>query len=205
MMHRFSCIAIIAVFVLVATSSGFAEPLKGRLASTVLAGFVVPADSEFQGPPKSVASTDAAFGIGGGFLYGIDSRVALEFLVSHTEFDGDVAGSHFGSFDINYYAIGAQYRFASPQPRLVPYLGGGIDIISSDFTRPNGIKADVDTVPGFHLAAGADYFLTKQLALVGEARIIVAPDADITIGGTKIGTLDPMNISMGFGARFFFN
>jgi outer membrane protein len=67
------------------------------------------------------------------------------------------------------------------------------------------LKGDVDTVVGVHLAGGVDYFLMKQLAFTSQLKAVIAPDADITASGAKIGNFDPMSISMTFGVRYFFN
>ena len=55
------------------------------------------------------------------------------------------------------------------------------------------------------ISGGADYFVIKQLALTGEAKILLAPDADLRVGGTKVGNFDPSSFSMTFGVRYFFN
>lgn len=183
-------------------TAAMAENIKGRFGVTGRIGFLVPADSEASG---RVIGTDAGFVGGGGFIYGIDKNIAAELDITHTGFDGDIGGVRQGSFDTTNISIGVQYRFSDPLPRLTPFAGGGLDILINDFTSVSGLKGEVDTVAGVHLSGGADYFVMKQLALTGEAKIILAPDADISFGGVKSGQFDPMSFSMTVGARYFFN
>lgn len=187
------------------STAAMADSIKGRFGVTGLIGFQVPADSEQEAAVKRNVDTDTGFAIGGGILYGVEKNLALEFQISHTDFDGSVAGFRQGNFDTNTYSFGIQYRFESPQPRLTPFIGTGFDIFSTDLTMINGTKADVDNSYGIHLSGGLDYFVTKQVALTSELRMTIAPDSDIKIGGVKWGNYDPMSVSMGFGARFFFN
>lgn len=186
------------------TTAAMADSIKGRLGVTGRVGFLVPADSEASGPARTIG-TDVGFVGGGGFIYGIDKNIAAELDITHTGFDGDIGGVRQGSFDTTNISLGVQYRFSDPLPRLTPYAGGGLDILISDFTSVSGLKGNVDTVAGVHLSGGADYFVMKQLALTGEAKIVVAPNADITFGGVREGHFDPMNFSMTVGARYFFN
>lgn len=197
--------AAIALMCLTTGVAMAADGGKGKIAVTGMLGFVAPADSEKSGSPRLVIDTDTGFGVGGGLLVLLERNIALEFTVNHTGYDGSVGGQAVGSFDVNYYTIGGQYRFASVQQRFTPYAGAGLTFISTDFTRNDGVKADVDTVVGLTLSAGLEYPVTRQLALVAESRFLLAPDADMKVGGTGYGSFDPMNFSMGFGARFFFN
>jgi outer membrane protein len=64
---------------------------------------------------------------------------------------------------------------------------------------------DVDNVVGVHLCGGIDYFILKQVAVGGEFRGVIAPSADITAGGVKTGSYDPISIAVTFSARYFFN
>jgi len=198
-----SIIGFVAVLTLLA-GNAFADSIAGKFGVNGRIGFLVPADSEAFGPARNIG-TDVGFVGGGGFIYGINKNIAAELDITHTSFDGDIGGANFGSFDTTNISFGAQYRFNDPVPHLTPYAGGGLDIMLSDFTSAGGFKGDVDTVAGVHLKGGADYFVMKQLALNTELKMILAPDADISIGGSKIGNFDPMSFSMTFGVRYFFN
>lgn len=208
-MNKKLLVACILLVSALSSGTALADSIKGRLAVTGLIGFQVPADSEIvSGPPVGLRKnldTDTGFAIGGGLLYGLEKNIALEFQVAHTDFDALVAGFKQGNIDTNTYSLGIQYRFDTQQQRLTPYIGAGFDIFSTDMTRIDGVKADVDTSFGVHISGGLDYFVTKQVALTGELRMTVAPDSDIKFGGIKWGSYDPMGVSMGFGARFFFN
>ncbi|HEY6871372.1 MAG TPA: outer membrane beta-barrel protein [Geobacteraceae bacterium] len=193
-----------ALLTLAAGTAMAADSIQGRLGVTGKIGFAVPADSELNNGTK--ISTDTGFIGGGGFIYGITDNIAVEFDITHAAYGSStlVAPGFFGSSDIDTTNIsfGVQYRFLNlPVRHLVPYAGGGLDILLNDAN--NG---DVDNTVGIHLNAGADYFIQRQIALTTEIKGVIAPDADITVPGVgKVGNFDPDSFSMTFGVRYFFN
>lgn len=207
MKRSFIVYCLVLSIVLVA-GTATADNIQGRIGVTGRIGFLVPSDSEaFElFPSVQKLDTDVGFVGGGGFIYGINKNFAAELDITHTGFDADLAGLKGGDFETTNISLGAQYRFVDiPVKKLVPYVGAGLDILVNNFTFANGTNADVDTVAGVHLSGGADYFILRQLALTAELKGILAPDADINVGGGKIGNYDPTNISMTFGVRYFFN
>jgi outer membrane protein len=63
----------------------------------------------------------------------------------------------------------------------------------------------VDTTVGVHLKGGADYFVSRQVALSAEARLVLAPDTDVTDRfGARTGSFDPTSFSGTVGIRYFF-
>jgi len=178
-----------------ATGYAMADSIKGRLGVTGKVGFLFPANGDI-GFVKN--NTDAGIIGGGGFIFGIDDHFAAEVDITRSEFNSD-----FGNFGVTNVALGAQYRFMLDQPRLVPYLGGGLDLLLIDADRGRS----VDTTVGVHASAGIDYFLMKQLALTTEAKLVVAPDTDIKdpAGPSGNGNFDPTSLSATFGVRYFFN
>ena len=176
-----------------AANSAYADNIAGKLGVTGKIGVLFPADSDF-GPFNN--NTDAGIIGGGGLLYGIDKHFAAEIDVTRTSFESD-----FTDFGITNISLGAQYRFALNQPQLVPYLGAGLDILLND--ADHGLK--VDNTVGVHASAGVDYFLMKQMALTAEAKLVLAPDADINGPSGKVGNFDPNSISTTVGIRYFFN
>jgi outer membrane protein len=197
-------LGVVALVSLLA-GTAHADSIAGRFGVTGKLGFLVPADSEATfPPPKANIGTDVGFVGGGGVIYGLNKNIALELDVTHTNFDGSIGSTKLGSFETNAISLGAQYRFNDPVVHLTPYLGGGLDILLNDFTFDDGVKADVDTTVGVHVAAGADYFIMKQLALNTELKLLVAPNVDMNDRG-KFGNYDPSSFSMTFGVRYFFN
>jgi len=180
-----------------------ADSIQGRLGVTGRVGFMVPAENDVD---FNNNKTDVGFIGGGGFIYGITDHFAAEIDVTRSTF-----GSETGDFGVTNVSLGGQYRFALPHHQLVPYLGGGLDILVSDydpdtsvmFDRPS--KADVDTTVGVHASAGVDYFLLKQLALTAEAKLVVAPDTKVTDRLGNRGDFNPTNFSSTVGIRYFFN
>jgi len=194
----------LAAAVTLSASTAMAENIKGKLGVTGRIGFIVPADSDI-GPDKSKLESDAGFVGGGGFIYGIDRNIAAELEITHADFSSEThSGSFKGDFDLLSIGLGAQYRFVVNQPNLTPYAGAGLDIILSDFERSNGPgRYDVDTTVGLHVKGGVDYFLTRQVALNAEGKLVVAPETDIK--GSDNGNFDPTGFTGTVGVRFFFN
>ncbi|WP_298436960.1 outer membrane beta-barrel protein [Geobacter sp.] len=196
---------LVSLMLTLAVGSGaaLADSIKGRLGVTGRIGFLLPADSDFE---NFKLESDAGFLGGGGFIYGITDNLAAEIDVTRTEFGVNlVDGRGQGDFGITNISLGVQYRFLIPQPKLVPYAGGGLDILVSDYKRPSGVNANVDTVVGVHLSGGIDYFFMKQLALNAEVKGIIAPEADIHTPNEGSGNFDPSGIAGTVGIRFFFN
>ena len=201
-MKKYLMCACLLVMVTVGASTAMAESIAGRLGITGRVGFLIPANSDFV---DRKLETDVAFTGGGGLIYGIDRNFALELDVTRTEFSANrVSGIDEGDFGITNISFGAQYRFAEPQPKLVPYVGAGIDILLTEHTRPTGIKASVDDTVGIHLSGGVDYFFQKALAVTAELKAVLAMEADIN-ASTLTGHFDPSSLSGTFGVRYFFN
>ena len=207
-MKKMVCFACIALCLSLAANA-MADSIQGRFGVTGRIGFLVPADSEFHNSPfPRKSGTDTGFIGGGGFIYGIDKNWAVELDITHSEFRAnDAFGFEDSDFATTNISLGAQYRFINlPVKKLVPYAGAGLDILINDFSPQLGPNGDVDTVAGVHLAGGVDYFVLKQLAVTGQLKGVIAPDADINDAlGRKIGNFDPSSLSVTFGARYFFN
>lgn len=193
-------VILMACAVLTASLAGnaSADGIRGRLAVTGKIGITNPADSERNGTEgKLVVSSDAGLIGGGSLLFGIEEDVALELGVTHSTYDT----SGLGDAEVTTLSVGGQYRFPEHQ-RLVPYVGAGLDVLL------NGLSGNryVETVLGGHLAAGLDYFTTRQIAFTAEVKGLQAFSSDVReYGGGKIGEFDPSTLSLTLGARLFFN
>ena len=203
-MKRLIVLACMAAAITLTTGTAFADSIQGRVGVTGRIGFLIPADSDVD---NFKVETDAGFVGGGGIIYGIDKNFAAEIDVTRTEFGSNLTdGTNVGDFGITNVSLGAQYRFTIGQPKLVPYVGAGLDILISDFEDRFGNSRDVDTTVGLHAGGGIDYFVMKQLALTAEAKFVVAPETDIKDpSGVPRGNFDPSSFSTTFGVRFFFN
>jgi len=176
-----------------ATGAAFADNIKGRIGATGKIGFILPSDGDIN---SNKNDTDTGYIAGAGIIYGIDNNIAVEIDLTHSVFD-----SNYGDFSVTNIALGGQYRVALDQPELVPYLGAGLDLLFTD--ADHGL--DVDTTLGAHVSAGIDYFITRQLALTAEARIVVAPETDISGPSGEKGNFDPTSFASTLGFRYFFN
>jgi outer membrane protein len=192
-MKKLLVLACATATISLAAAPAIADSIGGRLGVTGKIGFTVPSDSDFNSGDNH---TDPGFIGGGGLIYGINNYIAVEIGVTHSVFDSDLG--YFGVTDI---AFGAQYRFPLNQPQLVPYLGAGLDILVSDADHGRNI----DRTVGAHAIAGVDYFIMKNVALTAEAKLLVAPNADITGTAGDQGNFDPTSISTTVGVRYFFN
>jgi outer membrane protein len=200
-MKQLISLLCLALAVTVGSGTALAENIKGRLGVTGKIGFYNPGDSDFD---NFKLETDVGFLGGGGLIFGVTDNLAAEIDVTHTEFGTElVSGQDQGDFSVTNIALGVQYRFDTPQPKLSPYAGGGIDILINDYDRPGG--ADVDPTVGVHLCGGLDYFVTKHIVLNAEIRGVAAPEADIDAPGGASGHFDPSGVAGTFGVRFFFN
>lgn len=177
-------------------ASAGAEDLKGRLAVSGKIGIINPAESEVDSPAgRLVVSTDAGLTGSLGFMFGVDSNVAVEMEVSRATFDT----SHFGEADVTTISVGAQYRFPERQ-RMVPYLGGGMDVLINDVGNRYA-----NTTVGVHLAGGIDFLLDRQAAFNIEIKGLESFTADVDGPNGQDGEFDPSNVTATVGVRFFFN
>lgn len=190
---------------ILAAGTAAAESIKGRIGVSGRLGVHVPSDTDTTLSYQEL-ETDAGFLGGGGIIFGITDSLALEVDVTHYWFDGNYAGIKVEEFSTTDISLGMQYRFSNLSlGQLVPYVGGGVDILLSDTSDLYGEEGDVDTVPGVHANGGIDYFFTKQLAATAEMKVVVAPKADIKFRGIKTGDYDPTSFSTTVGLRYFFN
>ena len=196
-MRKLVLLAACAVLTALFAGNASAEELRGRLALTARMGITNPSNSEKADPDGTlVVSTDPGFIGGGGFLFGVDDNVAVEMEVTRAAFHT----SGLGSAGVTDVEVGGQYRLPEKQ-RIIPYGGAGMDVLINDLS--NNV---VDTVVGLHLKAGADYMITRQVALNAELKGVEAMNADVRqYNGNKIGEFDPSNISFTVGVRLFFN
>lgn len=196
-MKKFVLLAACAVLTAVFAGNAVAEDLRGRLAVTGRIGVINPTDSERAGREGTlVVSTDAGIIGGGGFLFGVDENIAMALEVTRASYHT----SGFGTAGVTDISIGAQYRFPERQ-RFIPYGGAGINVLINDLS-----DRVADTVVGFHVAAGVDYMLMRQVALNAELKGVEAFSADVrAFNGYKVGEFDPSNVSLTVGARFYFN
>lgn len=200
MTNRIALLCMIALLALTCGEAA-ADSIKGRLGVTGRIGFINPSNSDLNG---FRGNSDVGFIGGGGFIYGISDDIAVDLDITHTGYRAEGASSSKNDFDTTSIAFGAQYRFLKlPIPKLVPYGGIGLDILV------NGIDSSslsVDNTVGMHIKGGVDYFVHKQLAVTGEVKGILSPDADIhDAAGRKVGNFDPTSLVVTFGVRYFFN
>lgn len=198
-MKKLIVLACLATTVSLTAGTAMADSIKGKLGVTGKVGFISPADNNAEYYDNR---TDTGFVAGGGLIYGIDDHIAVEVDLTRASF-----GSDTGDFGVTNLSFGGQYRFALSSRQLVPYVGAGLDILISDYDENGGLSSDVDTTVGVHASGGIDFFLQRNLALTGEAKLVVAPDTRITDRqtGNHAGDFDPTSFSTTVGIRYFFN
>jgi outer membrane protein len=188
---------ICAAWLAVQAGTAAAEDLRGRIAMTGRVGVINPANSERADRDGTlVVSTDAGIIGGGGFLVGVDENLAVDVEVTRSSY----TTYGLGTAGVTDLGVGLQYRFPERR-RFVPYGAAGLDVLINDLS-----DRFTDTVVGFHVAAGVDYMLLRDVALNAELKGVEAFSADVRgYNGVKVGEFDPTNVSLTFGARFFFN
>ena len=198
-MKKLIVFACLATTISMTAGQAMADSIRGKVGVTGRIGLLSPADNNAEFIDNR---TDVGFVGGAGVIFGIDDHIAAELEVSRSDFDSDT-----GNFGVTNVSFGGQYRFALQQRQLAPYVGVGLDILVSDYDQFGGAQSDVDTTVGIHVSGGVDYFLQKNLALTAEAKLVAAPDADITDrqNGNKVGNFDPSSFSTTVGLRYFFN
>jgi outer membrane protein len=202
MKKLFIVVCLVVGVVTCGTASALAENIAGKLGITGRIGFLVPAVSDRN---DFKLETDVGFVGGGGLIYGIDRHFAAEIDVTRSEFNTNlVSGPDRGDFGITDIGLGVQYRFDLQKPQWVPYVGGGLDILLTDYTTENGIHTNVDDTVGLYAKGGIDYFFMRQLAVTAEVKGVAAVEADIHGPGPISGHFDPSNFSSTFGIRYFF-
>lgn len=190
---------MIVVLPAITATVASAENLAGKLGVSGRIGFIVPADSDWEGSGPLSSST--GFIGGGGIIYGATRNVALEADITHASYDLYLEPSYRdGTADVTNISLGGQWRFATKRP-LTPYVGGGVSILITDYTY-----ADVDTTAGLYLKGGVDYFVTPRFALNAELKGVISPSADMRDHlSAQHGSFDPSSFSGLFGVRYFFN
>ncbi|MBT0663841.1 outer membrane beta-barrel protein [Geobacter pelophilus] len=201
-MRKMLALICMTAILAISTAQAEAQNIKGKVGVTARLGFLIPADSDYN---DNKLETDAGFNFGGGFIYGIDKNWAAEIDITRTEFGSNrVSGANTGDFEVTNISLGGQYRFEINHPTLTPYVGAGLDILLSDYSHPQD-SVSVDTTVGVHASGGIDYFLTRNIALNAEGKVVVAPETDINGPSGRKGNFDPSSFSGMFGVRFFFN
>ncbi len=195
-MRRIIVMTIIALALV--AGNAMAESINGRLGLTGKLGVVVPlADSTING--STFWLSDAGFAGGGGLMYGIGDYIALEADVTHVP-SLDVkmgSGTKVAEAQFTDFSLGLQFRIL-PGISLVPYIGGGADVIKGDIDG-----STLDWTYGGHVNGGIDYFVNKSIALNLECRGIFAVKSDIQQNGVTVGKFDPMSVVTTFGVRLF--
>ena len=195
-MKRSAVIAVLMVLFSMCAGSVSAEGIGKRLGLTGQVGFSIPSQSDL--------NIDSAFVGGGGLIYGFNDILAIEAHVAYAPaFDVSRGNAYLTTLHTVDTSLGLQIRNNISESDLSVYLGGGVDVLFVDADDVAGLKADVDTVVGGHVNVGADYFITKNVALNMDLRGAFFPDTDITVAGRSVATYQPISFIGLFGVRYF--
>jgi outer membrane protein W len=180
-----------------------------------LAGYAMPALSNFSSGVK----------YGGNLSLGITKNITIELkgLTFQSNVEGDPVALSKGRLSVMPIQVSIQARFPISN-RLLPYLigGGGYyvnkfildqEIIDAWDALGFNIEEKVENAIGYHLGAGIDLFLTKNVALNVDARYCMAKIkgswtlTDQIIGAETSGDLENLNLNsliFGGGLKFYF-
>lgn len=185
------------VLLLALTSNVMAASIDGRLGLTAKVGAFVPLQDDFIS-----STTDSKSGVaaGGGLIYGLGRNLAAELDITRVpSIDVEQNGLKVGDASLTDISLGLQYRF-TPDNRLVPYIGAGVDFINGDFTNEFGNGYSLDWTAGGHVNAGLDYFATRGIALTAEFRGVFAAKGDVKSTALEY---DPTGFVGTVGIRLF--
>ena len=211
-----------AVLLLLA-STAMADSIAGKVGVTARGGGSYIYNSSYftTGLHALDMKPDWGWTAGAGIMYGITDNLAVDFDAIYMQapfkaiynYNHGVPNSwNMGIGRTIDLALGAQWRFM-PQSRFVPYVGAGVDFLINNFdsssefkASPTGYFLKVDNTWGGHLSAGADYFITPNIALNAEIRGLYSTKGDMKVDGTGFvrAEYDPSNVSGFLGIRFFF-
>ena len=181
----------------------------------LLAGYDMPALSNFSGGVK----------YGGNLSLGLTENITLELkgLTFQSAVEGDPTALSKGKLSVMPIQVSIHARFPIAN-RLLPYLLGGGGYYVSKFNLDQeiidawdalgfSIEEKVENAIGFHLGAGIDLFITKNIALNIDARYCIAKIkgswtlTDQIIGAETSGDLEGLNLNsliFGGGLKFYF-
>lgn len=179
-------------------STAFAGSLNGRFGITGKGGALVPLNDDFIG---DTSKSRTGFATGGGLIFGFCRDFAAEIDVTHVpKLDVEVSGHKVYEATLTDVALGVQYRVPT-RSRMVPFFGAGVDFVRGELKYLTGTKYDLDWTVGGHIDVGADYFLTRGIALTADLRGVAAAEGDIESGDIKRGHYQPMSFIGTVGVR----
>lgn len=94
-----------------------------------------------------------------------------------------------------------QYHF-TPDSRISPYVGAGVNYTQISKVRLNGLKMENDSF-GLALQAGVDFKIDKNWSINLDVKKVQIR-SDVSLAGTKLTEVkvDPLLIGIGIGYRF---
>lgn len=190
---------------ILASGIACAESISGKFGLTGKAGVLAPLRDRFirSSAITGTAEGESSFAGGGGFIYGIGDSLALEIeALRVASLDVEIAGSKVYDASLTDLSLGLQYRF-TPNNRLVPLVGAGVDFIKGDLEATTGADYRMDWTVGGHAHVGVDYFVTPGIALALDLRGIYTARGDIKAGDVKVGKYDPLSFVGTLGVRLF--
>ncbi len=203
------------VFIISCTlTAAYAEDIAGKSGLGIGLGYISPKEGDVD--PGMIPSIN--------YTRGISSNLSIEISVGKTVLNYEIDGTiDLGEITVMPLQLTAQYRISSG--KFSPYCGAGIGYYFNDFDTSNEAVAywrvftgdsgdtfevEIDNSFGYHINAGADYFLKDNIALSLDARYLWS-EMDITIKFTNVGTpgseSDKGNLDsfvIGAGIKYFF-
>ena len=193
----FKTIFLTVAALFLAVGPALADGMDGRFGVTLKAGALVPLKDAFI---EATSETKSGLAYGGGLIYGFSRHLAGELDVTHAASLGvRQSGVKVGEVSMTDIALGLQYRL-TPDSRLVPYIGAGVDVITGELDNNNGDKFDLSWTVGGHVNVGIDYFITRGIALSADIRGVYAAKGDV--GSSRLD-YDPRCVIGTIGLRLF--
>ena len=194
---------LVMVLVTCVASVGYAQELSKRFDIGISGGGVFPKDSEI----------DTAGYIGGNIAYGVNEYIAIGGEAGYTKWKDEENSIHYG--DVTAVPLLADLYLRYPidmgEKKLVPYGVGGIGVVFWDYEessllKDNNISVNMGSKLGVKLGAGADFFLTNNIAINLEGSYLWS-DANMTVsafGTTASATIDTDSWFLTGGLKYYF-
>lgn len=191
-----------------------AQDIKGKWGVGLRAGGAFLTQDINDDVPGATFEGDTGLAVNAQAFYGLTSNLAAGVMVDWNRNDVslDVGGLEADLGTLNTVSLMPYLELRANLQRLAPYLSAGIGVNFNSFSvddavRAAGIDIDPETTFAFRVAGGADFFVTKNLALnaeLGWKRN--SGDAELTLAGVGSGdgdfNADVLSVIVGVRALF---
>lgn len=204
-------------------SQAKAEGIEGKSGIGLNLMFAMPSGEISSGGMAFSSEADSAVGYGLDYTYGLSKEYALNISIDKSSHDIKDSGMTFETVDITTLAVIGQYRYDMGASELSPYVGFGLGYSSVKHSLSSDAKFVLcddednhcsidggDSSIALLINAGADYFITDNVAIAIEGRYTystASPELqfnDTFFEYTESYDLDLSRIDLRGGLKYYF-